>query len=253
MNTRERHRTLLETLKRDKRVYVKELAEKFDVTTMTIRRDLRGLAARRIVTLVHGGAIYNEGTATIASVGVRAQVMQVAKQKLGAYCAGLVQEGNAIFLDAGSTAMSIAEALVNRKNIAVLTNSLAVLNILAHSDGLQLFTMAGIYQCETHAFFGDLACRTIRGFRIDLAFLGTSGITLEAGLMSPTEYDCAIKKTLMEVARRRVAVADHTKIGHESFLRVAPVKDLSLIVTDKEADENFVTGARRQGVEVVQV
>ena len=153
MHTRERRSALLAALKEKKKVTVAELASAFDVTTMTIRRDLKRLADENIVTLVHGGAIYNEGGTTLASVGVRALLNQQGKSQLGRYCASLVQEGNAIYLDSGSTCMSIAAALAGRRNIAVLTNSLAVMNILAGSTGLQLFSMGGIFDHGTNGFF----------------------------------------------------------------------------------------------------
>ena len=253
MNTRERRTALLDIIKEQKKVNVKKLADDFHVTTMTIRRDLKRLATENIVTLVHGGAIYNEGGLALASVGARALRNQRDKMELGKYCAGLVQEGNAIYLDSGSTCMSIAAALIGRKNIAILTNSLAVMNILAGSTGLQLFSMGGIFDYGTNGFFGDLTCRMIRGFRIDLAFLGVSSLSLEGGVMSPTAKDQAVKKTLFESARRRIVVVDHTKIGHESFLRIADLCDVDTLVTDKKADKDFIAGARHQGVEVVQI
>lgn len=253
MHTRERRSALLAALREKKKVTVAELASAFDVTTMTIRRDLKRLADENIVTLVHGGAIYNEGGTALASVGVRALLNQQGKSQLGRYCARLVQEGNAIYLDSGSTCMSIAAALAGRRNIAVLTNSLAVMNILAGSTGLQLFSMGGIFDHGTNGCFGDLACRTIRGFRIDLAFLGVSSLSLEGGVMSPTANDQALKKTLFETARQKIVVVDHTKIGHESFLRVADLREIDTLVTDKQADKDFLAGARRQGVAIIQI
>ncbi len=253
MNTRERRAALLTAIKEQKRVNVTKLAADFNVTTMTVRRDLKRLASENIVTLVHGGAIYNEGGLALATVGARALLNQRDKNELGKYCASLVQEGNAIYLDSGSTCMSIAAALSGRKNIAVLTNSLAVMNILSNSSGLQLFSMGGIFDYGTNGFFGDLACRTIRGFRIDLAFLGVCSLSLEGGVMSPTASDQALKKTLLEAARKKIIVVDHTKIGRESFLRIADLREIDMLVTDKKADKNFVAGARRQGVEVVQI
>ena len=253
MNTRERRRALLAALQRDKRVIVAELAARFNVTTMTVRRDLRRLAETNVVTLVHGGAIYNEGGAALPTVTVRAQVMQAAKIRLARYAASLVQEGNAIYLDTGSTCMAIAQVLAERKNIAGLPPSRGVMNILASASGIQLSTMAGQYREDLKGSFGDLTCRDIDGFRIDLAFLGISALSLADGLLSTDIADQGVKRKLLETARKSIAVADHTKIGKTSFLRVCDLRALDTIITDKEADEAFVTGARKQGIEVVQV
>ena len=253
MNTRERRRALLAALQSDKRVVVAELAARFDVTTMTVRRDLRLLAETNVVTLVHGGAIYNEGGATLATVKARASIMQGAKKALAEASAARVQEGNAIYLDTGSTCMSIAEALAGRKNIAVLTHSLGVMNILAGSPALQLFTMAGKYDDGLKGFFGDLTTRDMDGFRIDIAFLGTCGLSLADGLMSTNPADQGVKRKIIETARKTIAVVDHTKINKDAFLRICGLRELDGIITDKEADAAFVAGARKLGIDVVQV
>lgn len=179
--------------------------------------------------------------------------MQAAKIRLARYAASLVQEGNAIYLDTGSTCMAIAQVLAERKNIAVLTHSLGVMNILASASGIQLFTMAGQYREDLKGFFGDLTCRDIDGFRIDIAFLGISALSLADGLLSTDIADQGVKRKLLETARKSIAVTDHTKIGKTSFLRICDLRALDTIITDKEADEAFVTGARKQGIEVVQV
>lgn len=253
MNSRERRREVLHDLQQNKRVYVTELAQKFDVTTMTIRRDLKRLAEANIVTLVHGGATYNEGTAAFPSLAARERIMSSTKDTIGAYCAAMVQEGNAIFLDTGTSIMRIAGALAGRKNIAVLTNSLAVMNILSANPAIQLFSMPGKYDVVTKGFFGDLTCRAIRGFRIDMAFMGLSGLSLEGGLMTTTADDQAIMRTLLETARQKIVVADHSKIGHESLFKVGDLGDVQKIITDKHAEKSFVEGAGRKGVEVVQL
>lgn len=253
MHSRERRRELLHDLQQNKRVYVTELAQKFDVTTMTVRRDLKRLAEANIVTLVHGGATYNEGTAACPSLTAREQIMSSQKNTIGAYCAAMVQEGNAIYLDTGSSTMRIASALTGRKNIAVLTNSLAVMNILSANPAIQMFAMPGKYDVDTKGFFGDLTCRSIRGFRIDMAFMGLSGLSLDGGLMTTTADDQAIMRTLIETARQKTVVADHSKIGHESLFKVGELEAVQRIITDKQAEKYFVEGARRKGVDVVQL
>ena len=253
MNSRQRRAELLKELQTNKRVYVTEIATKFCVTTMTIRRDLKRLAEENIVTLIHGGATYNEGGATCFSIKARENLMANQKNTFGAYCANLIQEGNAIYLDTGSSTMRIAEALVKRKNIAVLTNSLAVMNILSTNPAIQLFAMPGKFDLVTKGFFGDLTCRSIRGFRIDIAFLGVSGISLEGGLMTTTIEDQGVMRTLVETAREKIVLADHTKINHESFLRVCDLQSVNKIISDKQIPAEFAAAAKRKGVEVIQL
>ena len=253
MQTRNRRKSVLEALKTRKDVMINELAEELNVSTMTIRRDLKRLSEMGIVTLVHGGAVLNEGTTTLAAITARAQRMMYEKNKIAAFCASLVKEGNAIYIDTGSTTMEIAESLKSRQNISVLTHSLPVQNILTGTKKIQLIAMPGVYDETTKGFFGEITCRTIRSFRIDISFIGCSAIDLETGVMSPNLHDQSVKIAALERANKKILAIDHTKIGHVMFTQVCPVNFLDMIVTDKLADPNFVKQVQKFGVEVIQV
>ncbi len=242
---------ILQALEKDKRVRIVETAQQIEVSTMTVRRDLQRLAEQGIVTLVHGGAVFNEGTAATPYVAAREKKMRQEKNSMAAYCAGLIKEGNAIYLDAGSTAKAIAELLVERSNIAVITHSLSVMNILAAARQLQLISVPGIYSSDTNGFFGDMTQRFIREFQLDIVFFGACAVNDE-GVMSPELADRAVKQALVEHARKRVLVADHTKIGSVSLVKVCDLQQLDMIVTDGMADLEFIRRAERMGLEVVR-
>ena len=214
-------------LKERRRVTIEGLAKDLEVSTMTIRRDLRRLADEDIVTLVHGGAVYNEGGAYLPALTVREKTMRREKSAIAEYCAQQIPEGSAVYLDNGSTTVEIADALRGKQNIAVLSHSLPVLNILSHAKNIQLISVSGIYEPRAKGFFGDLALRMLRQFRIDIAFLGR--------------------------AKKKILAVDHTKIGGSSFLKVCDLHEIDGIVTDKFADATFIAKAKRMGIEVAQV
>ena len=243
----------MQELTQKRRVTIEGLAAETGASTMTIRRDLRRLADDDIVTLVQGGAVYNEGSAYIPSLAAREKQMRKEKSAIAEYCASRIPEGSAIYLDNGSTTVEIADALLKKQNIAVLTHSLPVLNILAHAKNIQLISISGIYEPSAKGFFGDLAQREISEFRIDIAFLGVTAVDAEDGVMSAVFYEQALKKALIERARKTILALDHTKIGGSSFLHVCDLKDVDGIVTDKLADAEFLKKAARLGIEVVQV
>lgn len=220
---------------------------------MTIRRDLRQLEDEHIITRIHGGAVYNEGTISLPSVRARVRDMDAQKSDIANYCAGLVQEGNAVYLDAGSTNIQIAEALASRQNIAVMTHSLPIMNILSHAKGIQLFSLSGIYNDEKFGFFGEMTRQQILRFRIDLCFFGTHGVSIEDGIMLPDLEDVAVKNALLERSYTKILVTDHAKIDRPSFAQLCPITAMDKIVTDKEADVEFVRKAQRLDLEVVQV
>ena len=164
-----------------------------------------------------------------------------------------IPEGSAVYLDNGSTTVEIADALLGKQNIAVLSHSLPVLNILSNAKNIQLISIPGVYEPSAKGFFGDLAVRMIRQFRIDIAFFGVTAVSAEDGVMSAVFYEQALKKALLERARKKVLAIDHTKIGGTSFLKVCDLKDVDVIVTDHAADRAFLKEAARLGVETVQV
>lgn len=232
---------------------IEGLAKDLEVSTMTIRRDLRRLADEDIVTLVHGGAVYNEGGAYLPALTVREKTMRREKSAIAEYCAQQIPEGSAVYLDNGSTTVEIADALRGKQNIAVLSHSLPVLNILSHAKNIQLISVSGIYEPRAKGFFGDLALRMLRQFRIDIAFLGVTAVDAEDGVMSAVFYEQALKKVLVERAKKKILAIDHTKIGGSSFLKVCDLHEIDGIVTDKFADATFIAKAKRMGIEVAQV
>ena len=240
-------------LKERRRVTIEGLAKDLEVSTMTIRRDLRRLADEDIVTLVHGGAVYNEGGAYLPALTVREKTMRREKSAIAEYCAQQIPEGSAVYLDNGSTTVEIADALRGKQNIAVLSHSLPVLNILSHAKNIQLISVSGIYEPRAKGFFGDLALRMLRQFRIDIAFLGVTAVDADDGVMSAVFYEQALKKVLVERAKKKILAIDHTKIGGSSFLKVCDLHEIDGIVTDKFADAPFIAKAKRMGIEVAQV
>lgn len=253
MQTRQRREQVLRVLKEKRRVTIEGLARELEVSMMTIRRDLRRLADEDIVTLVHGGAVYNEGGAYLPALTVREKTMRREKSAIAEYCVQQIPEGSAVYLDNGSTTVEIADALRGKQNIAVLSHSLPVLNILSHAKNIQLISVSGIYEPRAKGFFGDLALRMLRQFRIDIAFLGVTAVDAEDGVMSAVFYEQALKKVLVERAKKKILAIDHTKIGGSSFLKVCDLHEIDGIVTDKFADATFITKAKRMGIEVAQV
>lgn len=253
MRTKNRRQYILQELQGEKQVDIRSLAEQLEVSAMTVRRDLLRFAEQGIVTMVHGGAVLNEGTASLASVGAREQRNEQEKNSIASYCAGLIKEGNSVYIDAGSTTKAIAECLITRKNIAVLSHALPILNILSNAHGLQLVSVPGIFRADQRAFFGELTVRTIREFRLDIVFLGACAVDKELGVMSSDFYDQGVKQALISMARLKVLAVDHTKLGASSFVKACEVTALDRIVTDKLADAELVDYIRRRGVQVVQV
>ncbi len=252
MKVTTRRENLLCEIKENRHINFSELAAKFKVSEMTIRRDLQELADEGIITLVQGGAVLNEGGKAVApNVSARGRERIDAKILIGEICATIIKEGNVIFLDTGSTTLSIARALISRKNIAVITNSLPILNVLSANNDIQLFALAGIYYPMLSGFYGGMTVRHLKTFHVDAAFIGIPAVNFEQGLMTNDGKDCDLKQAALEVSRKKILVTDHTKFDNKTFLKVCDINVLDKIVMDVEPDEKFLRRAQKLNIEIL--
>jgi DeoR family transcriptional regulator, fructose operon transcriptional repressor len=215
------------------RVDVATLASELDVASETIRRDLKLLAGRRLLKRVHGGAVPLETAAFESGVEYRSQVDLAQKHRIAAAATGLLHGAETVYLDEGYTPRLIAERLSER-DLTVVTSSLLAAEALAHSSTVTVLLLGGRLRGRTLATVDQWAVDMLRSLVIDIAFLGTNGISLEHGLTTPDPAVAAVKSTAVKVARRPVLVAAQSKFGESSFCRFAQVGDFEAIVTGTE-------------------
>lgn len=215
------------------RVEVLTLAEELDVAAETIRRDLKALAGRRLLKRVHGGAIPLETAAFESTVEYRSQVDLAQKHRIAAAAAQLLHGAETVYLDEGFTPRLIAEQLADQE-LTVVTSSLLAAEALAHSETVTVLMLGGRMRGRTLATVDHWAVERLHSLVIDIAFLGTNGITVEHGLTTPDPAVAAVKQTAVKVTQRCVLVAAHSKFGETSFCRFADVADFESIVTGTE-------------------
>lgn len=215
------------------RVDVLTLADELDVAAETIRRDLKALAGRRLLKRVHGGAIPLETAAFESTVEYRSQVDLAQKHRIAAAAAHLLHGAETVYLDEGFTPRLIAEQLADQE-LTVVTSSLLAAEALAHSETVTVLMIGGRMRGRTLATVDHWAVERLSSLVIDIAFLGTNGITAEHGLTTPDPAVAAVKQTAVKVAQRCVLVAAHSKFGETSFCRFADVSDFESIVTGTE-------------------
>lgn len=233
MDSESRQSRIVEFARTRGRVEVLALADELDVAAETIRRDLKVLAGRRLLKRVHGGAVPLETAAFESTVEYRSQVDLAEKHRIAGCAAELLQGAETVYLDEGFTPRLIAERLADRE-LTVVTSSLLAAEALAHSETVTVFLLGGRMRGRTLATVDHWATDMLGSLVIDVAFLGTNGISLEHGLTTPDPAVAAVKHTAVTVARRRVLVAAHSKFGASSFCRFAGVSDFEAIVTGSE-------------------
>lgn len=209
------------------------LASELDVASETIRRDLKVLSGRRLLKRVHGGAIPLETAAFESGVEYRSQLDLAQKHRIAAAAADLLHGAETVYLDEGFTPRLIAERISGRELTAV-TPSLLAAEALAHSASVTVLLLGGRLRGRTLATVDHWAVDMLRSLVIDVAYLGTNGISLEHGLTTPDPAVAAVKGTAVRVARRPILVAPHSKFGESNFCRFAEVSDFEAIVTGSE-------------------
>ncbi len=240
MNTLERRKFILDKIKDTESVNTVDLSKELNVSTMTIRRDLKYFADQGVVTLTHGGAILNLGTLFENTVMIKQQESVLEKRTIAQYAASLIQDGDSILIDSGTTAREVSDFITTKKNLVILTHSLLVANSLAQSDPARLIMIPGVFREMSMAFLGDLACEFISNFKIDILFLGAEGLNATHGATVPNIEDAQTKRAFVRQAKKVVLLVDHTKIGKSFFMNIAHIKDIDLVITNKQANPKFI-------------
>lgn len=218
-------------VKRLGRVSVNELAEEYGVSTMTIRRDLARLEQEGLVTVEYGGAILKQRSLVEADMNQKQGEFQEEKRRIAKAALAFVQDGDSVFVDAGTTACEVARLLHQRKGLQIMTNSLLAANVLAANSENRLTMCPGEYRALSMAFMGQMMDEFLESFRFDVLFLGVEGITTE-GIYVPDEKDGITKKKLIRQSSTVVCVADHSKIGQTFHYRIAGLENVNHLVTD---------------------
>ncbi|WP_164886604.1 DeoR/GlpR family DNA-binding transcription regulator [Piscinibacter defluvii] len=244
----ERQQRIAQTLRERGRVEVAALAAAYGVSEDTVRRDLRALEARGLVQKTHGGAIALH--ATVLPTAQRAGVATGAKRAIAAAGARHVQANDTLFIDGGTTALALIEALRRPdapRPLTVITHSLDAALALADEPRVRLVLAGGLWLPAPRIFVGEQALATIRAHRADIAFLGACALHPRAGLTAHEPQEAAIKRAMLDGAARRMLLTDATKLDAVAPSAVAPLGELDRVISDAAPDW------LRAAVEVEQV
>ncbi len=250
MNAQERRATIMQVITDQGAVTVADLCERFQVSDMTIRRDLSALEKAGLIRRIHGGAVSSRGRSYEPPFLTRAQESRAAKQAIAALAAELVNDGDSIALDVGSTTLEMARHLTGKHDITVLTASLPVANVLADHPGIRVILTGGILRHGEQSMIGAIAEEAFARFHVDKAFIGIGGVDLENGLTEYNVEDAQVKQAMIRSSQYRILLADSTKFGRTTFASVAPLTEIDRIITDDELDMSYRTALEELGIRV---
>jgi DeoR family transcriptional regulator of aga operon len=250
----ERRRRILELLAKEERATVEELADRFDVSTVTIRGDLDVLADAGAIVRSHGGALKRLDQQDVP-LAVKETLHHGEKVRIGHAAARLIREGETIILDSGTTTAEIARQIkfLKLKSLTIITNALNIAMELANLPHLRVIMIGGILRQMSYSTVGPQAEQILRALNADRLFLGVDGLDPEIGLTTPDVLEAQLNGLMIKVAREVTAVADSSKFDRRSLSVIADVSDVHRVITDDRADPKLVATLRARNIEVMVV
>jgi DeoR family transcriptional regulator of aga operon len=249
----ERRREILGMLHRDGRVLVKDLARHFRISQITIRKDLEFLDGQGVIQRTHGGALPVQAGALLdPSLRDKEKLHRKEKTLIAQAAARLVEEGQSVLLDSGTTTTAIARALKDMAQLTVITNAINIAAELAGTH-IEVILTGGMLRKNSFSLVGPLAERTLRQLSADILFLGVDGFDTKSGLFTPNLLESEVNRAMGEIARRKIAVCDSSKFGRRSLCNIMPVTAVDEVITDKQIPKSDLNALKEAGVRVMLV
>jgi DeoR family fructose operon transcriptional repressor len=250
MFSEQRQHKILEILRTEQFVRASDLQQMLDASQASIRRDLQTLEDAGLLKRTHGGATGHLTAGFEASLVQKEDRFKAEKEAIARVAVSLIQDGETVMLDAGSTTLQIAKQLRNRRNIKVVTNAVNIAWELSSSE-VEVTVTGGTLRRNTLALVGPLANASLAELHVDKLFLATNGLDLKKGLTSPNLTEAQAKKAMIDSAREVIVVTDHSKFGRIAFTQVCTLDRIQSLVTDARAPADFVQALEKLKVNVL--
>ena len=253
MLNEERRRAILESINRDGRVLVGELARNFDTSEVTIRKDLEILHSHGLLHRTHGGALPSRETAlSDPTLREKERLHRKEKNRIAQAAAAMTREGQVVVLDSGSTTTAVARALRRFHKLTVITNSVNIAAELAGTE-VEVILTGGTLRKNSFSLVGPIAEDTLRRLNADVLFLGVDGLDARYGLSTPNLLEAKVNRVMVEISRKIVAVCDASKFGRRSLSLILPPSGVHRVITDRGAPKTEVQKLQKSGIEVTLV
>lgn len=249
----ERRQHILSLIEDHGRVLVGELSRSLGISQITIRKDLDYLQSKGLVHRTHGGALRIQSSALFdPTLEEKQKQHSEEKQRIAVAAAKMVEEGQCVMLDSGTTTTAIAHELRKFSQLTVITNAVNIAAQLASTD-LEVILIGGSLRKNSFSLVGPLAEDVLQEMHADVLFLGVDGFDAELGLTTPNFPESRVNRAMVKAARRVVAVCDSTKFKRRSLSRIAPPSAIHVVITDRNLPAETAESLRKQNIEVILV
>ena len=244
---------MLDYIHQNQHVSVTQICEAFSVSEATARRILNELASETKIERIRGGAIaVHNGASPERGFRSRAIKQEEEKHRIGKAASELVSDGDTVFLGSGTTVLEVAYHLRGRQNLTVMTNSVAIIDLLKDTPEIQLIGLGGILWHNEQSFIGHITEQALSQLHADKVITGIRAIDVDKGLSNRDPMCTQTERSILEVGEQVIIVADHTKCNAVDMAFVAPLTAIHTLVTDTNAPDEFVAAVTARGIHVIQ-
>jgi DeoR family transcriptional regulator, fructose operon transcriptional repressor len=246
----ERRKKILDLLVKKQSVRVSDLSEEFDVSEATIRRDLDVMEQEGLLEKYHGGAVIGHHLTIEPLYDQKQTSFYPEKHKIGSLGATLIQDGETVFIGAGTTTLQIFPNLTNL-GVQIITTNIGFITE-KQTQGIQVTLTGGNYRHKSHSLIGPASILSLQHYHASKCFIGTDGISLKHGLTTPLVEEAMLLKTMLERTHgMKILLADHSKFGVVSSVKVCSVGDIDVIVSDSALNPAYIQDLESMGIKVL--
>ncbi|MCP8897303.1 DeoR/GlpR family DNA-binding transcription regulator [Shinella daejeonensis] len=247
----ERQTEIVDLAKTKGRVLVEELAARFSVTPQTIRKDLNDLCDGKVLTRIHGGALFPGGNENVR-YEARRSIAAAEKQAIGRAAAGMISDNSSLFINIGTTTEAVGEALLDHRGLMVITNNINVANRLRVFPSIEVVIAGGVVRGSDGGIVGEAAVDFIRQFKVDYAVIGASAIDEDGSLLDFDYREVKVAQAIVANARHVILVSDSTKFERTAPVRIGHLSQVHTFITDRCPLDNIRSICLESDVRLVE-
>ncbi|WP_299756531.1 transcriptional repressor AgaR [uncultured Pontibacter sp.] len=253
VNIAERHQQIISKLQKEGKINVTDLCEDLDVSSVTIRKDLKLLEDKGLLFRTHGGATLHNPYTIDRSVNEKEKIQSTEKMLIGAKAASLVLPNDSVLIASGTTVLALAKSIQPQGHLIVTTSALNVaLELIRHPE-VEVMQLGGLLRKSSSSVTGPYAESILSDFSFSKLFLGVDGIDLEFGLTTTNVMEAHLNRQMIKVSQKTIVLADSTKFGKRGFGKICGFDDVDHIITDKGISEYVVKALEGMGIKVTIV
>lgn len=247
----ERHKYILNTLHKEGFVKVVDIAKKLDVTTVTVRKDLKALEEKGLLYRTHGSASPVNPHTADRNVKEKEKIRTKEKQLIGIFAARLIEEDDSIIINSGSTICAFAEQIEPKDRLTVVTSSIKATSILGEHEGINVSQLGGTLRRSSMSVIGSYTLSFLENITCSKVFLGVDGIDPDFGVTTSNIEEAELNRAMMSVSLKTIVLCDSSKFGRKGFGKICNLDKIDVVVTDEGISPSMCKLLEEHGVEVI--